>query len=73
MRDYIEECLAAEQYRLEQTENECPICCECGQHMCAVDEDMYDFNGDLVCSYCLENYLADYRMPVWKWMEEHDG
>ena len=36
-----------------------PRCCECEEPI--QDEDLYDFDGDLICHYCLIN---NHRKPV---------
>lgn len=68
MRDYVDECLRAEQYRLDEAEYRTPICDRCKCHMTGV-EYLYEIDGDLICDDCIMDYLKQYRHRVEDFME----
>lgn len=61
----------AERYFAERDEalTVLPICSCCGERI--QEDELYDFDGDLVCEECLPVYLADnYKKPTTAYIEE---
>ena len=44
-------------YERERALTRFPICSCCGERI--QDDDLYDFDGELICEECLPVYLAD--------------
>ena len=46
-----------------------PVCSRCKEHI--EDDDLYDFDGELVCEECLSDYIAEnYKKPTTAYIEE---
>ena len=67
MRDYVDEALRAEQYRLDELEKSCPVCDVCHCRMTG-SENLYEIDRDLICEECIMTYIKRYKHSVEEFM-----
>lgn len=56
---------SAYQNKIEAELEKFPKCTECGEPI--VDDDCYEFDGDLICLECLN---ANHKKSIWEYIEE---